>query len=477
MPAPRLSGLAWRLACVAALASAVVTSTAHTAAAKPPIVLEVHTGPRTEASARALVRLREALESQGFAARPESILELAGGDAPRPGIVDTGITAAALAEHVHDGYSEYTQNNFEQAIALLNAAIALIQRNPGVMVVNIEHAKLIFKAYVNLANSHTRLGHDAQAAAAMTELIRMYPSVAVTRAIYGPEAEQLYRAVWKQVRAMGHGRLAITTDDSQAMIFVDNQLRGKGTAQLDDLIPGLYRVFVQVPGSAGRQYEVAVRPDGDSALDITWSIDSSLYISERWIGLQLVGDTDREREAILAGALARRWKAGTIFAVIGPIGLQGKPALIGTLYRTGGKVIRRASLILDGAEPAGLRDLARFLADGTPAAGITILAGADARRGPARKSARRGRWFIYGGVAVAAAGIGLYLIDEDPVTRPDVPVKPYYRDSAPHGIALGAVGILSIGVGLWWWHRKSSLSAPIVSVGPSLTAIGWASRF
>lgn len=341
MVARHVLDLARRLVCGAAIAGTVAAGTARAAPAKRPIlVFEAHVGPRTEEAARVLGPLRDALESHGFAARPESILKIAGGRAPRAGLMDAGITAATIAQRVDDGYVEYTQSNFAQAIETLNDAIKLIQRNPGAVAFDTSNAKMVFKAYVGLANSHARLGHAAEAVAAMTELIRMYPSVPVTRATYGPEADHIHRGVTKQIRAMGRGDLSITTGHPQAMIFVDNQLRGIGAARLGDMIPGLYRVFVQVPGSGGRQYEVEVRSDDESVLEIAWSVDSLLVIDESY---------------------------------------------------------------------------------------------------------------------------------EDPSRK----LGKYYWDTAPHGIAVGAIGLASIGFGIWWSYRMRSSSAPVVSVGSSHATVAW----
>jgi tetratricopeptide (TPR) repeat protein len=483
----RLFALVHRLLCGTAVAAgAAMTSLAQAAPdGKPPIlVFEAHVGPRTEAAERVLGPLRDALESHGFAARPETILKIAGGNAPRPGIMDPGITASAIAQRVDDGYIDYTQNNFEAAIKTLNEAIRLIHRNPGVLALDTGNSRLVIKAYVSLANSHARLGHAAESVAAMTELIRTYPSLAVTSASFGPEAERLYRGVWKHVRSTGRGQLAITAGHPQALIFVDAQIRGIGTASLGDLIPGRYRVFIHVPGTAGRQYEIDVRPNEDSKLDISWNVDSSLLISDPWIGFQFLNEAQRGRESLLAGALARRWDAGEIVAVIGLMKLQDKPAVIGTLYRTDGKVIRSALLSLDEVDTARLIALAQFLADGTPAGDLEILAGAAApaasvhARGAKRApGARRARWVIYGGAAAVAVGAGLFLIDEDGVTKPNVPVPAQYWDTAPGGLALGAVGAASVGLGLWWSHRTKSSSAPTLSVSSSHAELGWAGRF
>jgi hypothetical protein len=453
--------------------------TAQAAPGKPPILVfessvDADTGLRTEAVERSLGVLRDALESRGFAARPESILQIAGSNAPRPGILDPGVTPAAVAQRIADGYIDYTQSDFEPAIKTLREAIALIRRNPGVLAFDTGNTNMVFKAYVGLVNSYMRLGRMTEAVAEMTELIRMYPLVAVTRASYGPETEQLYRSVWKQVRTLGQGRLSITTGHAQAMIFVDGQIRGIGTASLGELIPGTYPVFIQVPGRAGRQYTAEVHSDAETALDIAWSIDSALSIGDRSIGFRFTTHAERDQEGSLAGSFVRRWNAGDLVAVLAMFRRQARPVLIGTIYRADGTVVRSALLDLERAGTAQLVALAQFLAEGTPG-GLEILAGAKAPRRHTAASARYGPWIACAGVAILATGVTLYLIDEDEVKNGSV--QPSYRDTAPGGISTSAVGLASIGFGLWWWQRSKSAAVPVMSLGPSHAAIGWVSRF
>jgi hypothetical protein len=462
----------------AAAAALVLTAWLGAAAAAPQriLVLEAHVGRRTEAAARVLEPLRDALHRQGLTARPDAILDFAGTRGPRPGLLDPGITASAIAQRVDDGYLAYTSNNFEPAIRTLHEAIRLIQRNPAILAVDTGYARMIFKAYVSLVNSHARLGRVAESVAAMTELIRRYPAIPVTRAIYGPEAEKIYRGVWKQVRAMGRGQLTVTTGHPAAMIFVDNQLRGIGSANLSDLIPGTYQVLIQAPGSVDRQYQVDVRPNEESAIDIAWDVDASVYVGDQWVGLVFATEAERRREAAVAGALSRRWAAGDPIAIVGLTKVQDKPAILGTLYTHEGSVIRSALLSVDRADADSLLALARFLADGTSGAGVEVLRGAEPRASP-RRSDRLGRRLIYAGSAAVAAGVVLYLLDEDAGAPPGKPVPKSYFDSGPPGVALGAVGVAAIGVGLWRVHRARARAAPVISLEPSRVTIGWAGAF
>jgi hypothetical protein len=84
------------------------------------------------------------------------------------------------------------------------------------------------------------------------------------------------------------------------------------------------------------------------------------------------------------------------------------------------------------------------------------------------------KWLVIGGSALLAAGIVVYAFDEDPSSAGGR----YYWDTAPPGIALGALGLASIGVGAWCWTRPAhTLSMPLVSVSASHAMIGWSGGF
>ena len=69
-----------------------------------------------------------------------------------------------------------------------------------------------------------------------------------------------------------------------------------------------------------------------------------------------------------------------MMAVVSTVQLQGKPFLIGTLYRADGTIVRGAATSLEGERRALLRSLAKYLADGT--AGPTLNIEGFSRIGP-----------------------------------------------------------------------------------------------
>lgn len=466
---------------------AIVVASAGTPAvagprAAPMLVFEAHTGERKPEVAALLVSLEELLETHGFAARPASIVGLLGGRAPLPGISDPGKTAAEIAQAVDSGVHAYVVGDFDAAVATLGKALQLMERNPGLLVTDTKNVDAITRANMTLALALSRLGRTAESTTAMIELIRITRGQPISRSDYGPEADKLYHAVLKQVRALGRGSLTITAGDDRAMIFVEGSLRGMGKATLGDLIPGTYRVFVQVPGTTGRRYSIEVTPEQDHYLAVKAQLEEALSISDGWIGFRFHQEAERKQEARLASELARMWTGEGMVAVVGTSELQGKPALVGTLYRTDGSVVRSASIETDGADRDRLRSLAKFLADGTPDDGLDVLSGEKAPAVAAVRRPTRGRvWpalLVVGGVGAIAAGVTLYAIDEDP--DPIGPQEPQYRDTATGGIAIGAAGVVIAGLGAWWWlhgTRRSEASHPTIAVGSSGASIGWTAAF
>jgi hypothetical protein len=451
----------------------------------PILVLESYVGQRPADADAVMAPLLDELEQRGFATRPASILELAGGAAPRPGVLDADTTAAEITQRAESGYEAYTRGRFADAEAALTRAIERIHRNPALLVLDTNNLDATFKILVALALSQAKRGDTGGSVATMTELIRTFRHRAISRVDYGPDAEQFYRAVAGQVQALGRGELSISVASDQAVIFVDGQIRGLGKAALVDLLPGVYRVFIQVPATPGRQYAVEVTAGRHTVLRVDWELDSSLWLTDGWVGFVFATEAERARQAGFAGTLARRWGGGTPLAVLGMTRLSGKPAITGHLYDATGRVVRGASVVLGergeappvggGAEPgdaARLRALARYLADGVPAAGVHVLHDGGSAPGDSGPEPRPGgrlapRVLVGAGAAALVAGSVLYAIDQDPAGPSSV-----YRNTAPAGIAVGAVGLAAVSVGLWLWGVRGG-SSPLLAIGSSGGFIGW----
>src|SRR5262249_11260938 len=118
--------------------------------------------------------------------------------------------------------------------------------------------------------------------------------------------------------------------------------------------------------------------------------------------------------------------------------------------------------------------LARYLADGVPAAGVHVLhdGGSALDGGPGSDASRAGgrlapRGLVGGGAAALGAGGVLCAIDQGSAGP-----RSRYRNTASAGIAVGAVGLAAVSVGLWLWGVRGG-SSPLLAIGSSGGFIGW----
>ncbi len=482
------------------LAAVALVATAWSAAAAAPeatariIVVQSAVGTRAP-SAGANAVLLDDLEVHGFAAHPETVVRQLSGRVPRPGVVDESLTPASIAQAVDDGYDLFTHGKFSAAEAMLRVSLEQIHRNPGLLVIDTTNANMMFKALVGIALSEA---HQANGAArstdTMIELIRTFGTQPVSRAEYGPEAEQLYRAASKQIQSLKSGGLYVRVKSDKAVVFVDGQIRGIGKASLANLVPGTYRVFVQVPGTVGRQYEVEVKANEDSKLDVAWDVDSSLWVSDASIGLVFATEAERgSKEGAFASSLARRWGGAQQLAVIGVTQLQGKPATIGTLYFANGEIARSGVVILDGNDTRKLESLAQFLTDGTKRDGVNVVS-IGPKRGtppaqPAPASPQKGAPnddsivslvpVVSFGAGVGAIGIGAYATLLTNGRKFGEPVEgPEKYSQRNLGVGLIAGGVVAVAATLYYWHRTSRpASMPMLSLARDGASVGWATTF
>jgi hypothetical protein len=493
-----------------------LSAAAHAApASAPTIVLESTVGERPANAAQLIGPLLEELQNYGFTVKPAAIVQLLGPRAPRPGILDRGRTAAQLAEQIETGLDAFRAGRFKDAEEDLSTAVQLIRRNPALWVLDGSNSSLTYNAFVKLAIAQAQNGRAEDSVATMLDVVRM-SSAPISQSDYGPRAEKLFKGAQKLAQTMGRGSLIVNVSDNHAVIFIDGVYRGIGRVAIGDLIPGVRRMFVQV-GADGRQYEIPVQPNDESALDIDWQIDSTLTIDEPSAGFTFGSEAERAREGVYARQLARRWRSEKVI-VVGLTRLDGNLALIGTVYPAGGSAARRASVaVSDGA--AGVRSLARFLYDGTLSGQLNVIehesgtnatsdrtpggteltltsklvlgVGAAAVLGSAASYALSNRdaviyndsktyavKFMVASTPVLGAGLYLSLRDTTTASRltsallgagaasliagtalyvtdedPDT-TRRYYRNSATPGVIVGGVGLAMTGVGAFLWYRE-----------------------
>lgn len=443
---------------------------ADSGSAKPILVLESHVGPRPEGIDRVMDMLHDQLETRGFAARPATILRLAGKGIPRPGVLDPDLTAAAIAQHLNDGWAEFVAARWDEAIAKLTQGLGEVERNPALVVNDTTNLDLTFKAYVALAVSHQRKADAGSAARWMIEAIRIFPSRPVSRTeAWGREGEKLYLDMYRQIQPMGRGRLSIAGGHPEAAIFVEGQLRGLGNAQLADLVPGAYRVFIRFPGTLGRQYRIQVAPNDEAFLYVDPDLDTILWAQDASIALRFSSEEARRREGRYSVDLSRRWTGSGEAAVLASGQDGGRPVLEGVRYRDGIE-LRRARIFTDIIDAGGPGKLAQFLADGTAGDGIEVLT-TDARRASAepRRGGGRLSQAVIGIGALAAVGSTVWYLasPDDDHSGPDHDdwKTPAVRAFVGSSIAVGA------GVYLYLRTSRSTGTATAALLGTGIAAL------
>lgn len=463
---------------VTAMSSGGVAAPATSKQKTPIFVVEAHTGERPREIAPLVETLDDELEKRGFAARATTILQIAAG-LPRPGVLDKGVTMAQIALDVDNGYDLFTKGTMEsyhKAIVILLRAVDAIRRNPALIVLNTSNIDVIERAYITLALCQAYLG-DADWTSTMMREIRMFPTRPFPRADYGPDDEKLYKKVYKQAQTMGRGRLSIAAENSQAVVFVDGQIRGVDKVVLANLIPGTYHVFIQVPGSPGRQYEVEVTANDDSFLNVEPEIDSSFWATDSWIGFQFASNQARGQEAKFAGQIATKWSGRDLIGVVGTRRRAGRLVLTGSIYTTDGTMLRGMALDIQTATPTSLRQLARLMAEGgVPSDGITLIEG-GVLAAETRDDTTHGPWwrrsspYLMGGAALVLASTALYV-----GTPADDYTKPTYSDYRSPAVLtfMGGSVVLGSGVYLWLRDERSAtvLAAATIAGGVAATLSG-----
>jgi hypothetical protein len=465
-----MRGLIAMVAGLAAAFGAPRETPAQAGSAKPILVLESHVGPRPEGIDRVMDMLQDQLETRGFAARPATILRLAGNGIARPGVLDPDLTAAVIAQRLNDGWAEFVAARWDEAITKLTQGLGEVERNPALVVNDTTNLDLTFKAYVALAVSHQRKADAGSAARWMIEAIRIFPSRPVSRTeAWGREGEKLYLDMYRQIQPMGRGRLSIAGGHPEAAIFVEGQLRGLGNAQLADLVPGAYRVFIRLPGTLGRQYRIQVAPNDEAFLHVDPDLDTILWAQDSSIALRFSSEGARRREGRYSVELSRRWTGSGEAAVLATSHDQGRSVLEGVRYRDGIE-LRRARIYTDVTDAGGPGKLAQFLADGTPGDGIEVL---RTEAGPAPKEPRRRGDRVsqavigIGALAVIGSGAWYLASPDDDHSGPD------YDDwkSPAVGAFVGGSIVVGAGVYLYLRNSRSTRAATAAMLGAGAAAL------
>ena len=477
------------------LALFVVIGLAAEAKAADGIVLESYTGPRPEDANRLLSPVLDELASRGFVAGPDVVGRRFEQRVSRP---SDGALLEGFAEQVERGHKAWIGGRFDEAVKVLTPVVDSAHANPGAFAQNQPLREKLLKALIALALSHQRIGDQAATRQAFGEILRSFPDTQLSRASYGPDAFNLFEEVKKDATSAGRGKLSVKVTNEGAVVFINERFQSAGGEAKADLLPGEYRVFVQVGRKLSRVHRVRVNANEEATVTIDADFDGFVHSSPKWTGFQFADAATREKlESIYAAAFATSIDTKGGVVVLGIDQVRGRPAIVASLVSmVNGREVRRGSIPID-PDPSveKLRALGKFIAGDNAAPGIDIQLAGDAKSAKAGEDGgvqigdikprsddggrTWGGWkFITGGAAIAAFGVGGYLLSVDGDCTDDACA--FQRNTTAPGWATIGGGVVLAGVTVYLFIRESgesSTSSAFVVPAQGGAYAGYALRF
>jgi hypothetical protein len=419
------------------------------------IVLESHAGPRANDANRWMAPLFDELSHHGFTAGGGvgRKYELA---VSRVALTPDGLPTT-FADQLENGHKAWIEGRFDDAVKLLRPLGEAARANPGAFAQNQPLRDRLLKGLIALALSQQKTGDAGGTRATFDEILRSFPDTQLQRTTYGAEAATLFEDLRMTGAAGGLGGLDVKPETPSAVVFVNEHFETVGTVKKDGLLPGDYRVYVQVGKLLSRSHRVAIRANERSTVAIDTTYDAALHTSPGWTGLFFGNAGEREQhETAYAARFANELGAGAV-VIVGFDQVRGHAALFGALVDLeSGRDIRRASIALRPEPPASrVRALARFLTGEAPTAELDVERGGETAavelplRDAAAPHARWTGWkWVAAGGAVAALGTGGVLLAIDGTCAEGAPPCPqFWKTALPGwlsiggGVALGAVAV------------------------------------
>jgi hypothetical protein len=469
------------------LATAVVAIAADSARAEV-LVLDACVKQCDAADFRAIGHVRHVLETElkrhGLVASAPDVIAYLKGNVPLSSVADPDLTAAILTEHLKAGIARWAGGQHKEAAQRLGTALAEAAENPSTVLSDPTLRQLIPRAHVGRAVSLMRLGHLNDAKAAIAELVRATSATSILDS-WGTEADKIFQLSRKELAVRGTGSLTIQVDDPTAIFYLDESGQPHRTMFAADLLPGIYRVFVQDTTGRSRRYTVEVTPHVHATLDIDWNRDASFEArtsTRRDGGLRdpghdamlpeptRVGFTfSSADERRLEGDYARHI-AGLIrsefIVVIGRFQWKGKPAMVGVVYQVSTMRTLRVGVVPIVSEPDSERLLAHFLfVSEQPVPGLVSLPAPpwelpepDLEVEPPSD----GRYVLgwVSGLGTVAVGTALIALSDHE-----------HEGLLVGGFALGSLGIALVATTTFYYLRRPKSSTPAVAIVPTTSGM------
>lgn len=463
------------------------------------IVLESYTGERPADAPRLLAPVLEELSRRDYAAG-DTVARTYEAQVSRSALMAGGLPGDFAAQ-VDRGFKAWVGGRFDEAVKVLVPLVETAHANTGAFARDPSLRDPLLKGLIALALAYQRIGDLSSMRSTFGEILRGFPDAQISRATYGPDAQQAFDQVRRDTQAAGRGKLHVKLAGDSGVVFIDEAYRAVGSTSAD-LAPGEYRVVVMMNKQPSRNHRVTVRASSETTVEIDPKMDQAIRTTG-YTGLAFANQADRDaKEPVYAQRFAKAVGASAV-AVVGIDDVRGRSAVVGSLVSLQtGREIRRASIPVE-PDPSRdkLRALARFLAGDDPVPGLDVeFSGgpgdaADTSTGSGRgtgtlsggdhgddRGGGGGRWggwrFLTAGLAVAGLGTGIVLVALDgkcPEEPPPGQQCADYYDTAVGGYAAlgGGVAFAALSIYLFATHD----SAPVVQPTPGGATVGFATRW
>jgi hypothetical protein len=220
-----------------------------------------------------------------------------------------------------------------------------------------------------------------------------------------------------------------------------------------------------------------VRANKATDLDVNWQVESALHFDDSWAGFLFATEVERGRETFYANDLVRHI-GGADVIVLRTMSIDNIPYVVGMQYPANGAAPIGALVPLKGSDGL-LRSLARFLYDGTMAAGLRVLPGADKGVSQAvslANEADRPRRSLLPPTTIAVGALAIAFGSVEYLRHPYDPKNGEVDDGRDPFVGAMLGGSVVLGGGIYWWLREvqpaSHLTAALLGAGLAGTASG-----
>ena len=430
------------------------------------VVLESYTGPRPADANRLLSPVLDELASRGYVAGPDVVGRRFEQRVSRPSSV--GGLPGNFADQIDQGHKAYIAGRFADAVKILNPLVDTAIKNSGSFAQNQPLRDKLLKGLIALALSHQRAGDADAAKAAFDEILMSFPNTSISRQNYGPEAFNLFEDMKKQALAKGTGTLVVKATSDTAVVFINERFAGPGGSARETLMPGTYRVFVQVGKQASRVHQAVVVKGDETLIEIDPDFDQHVHSAPEWTGFSFPSTEARDKQESLFAAYFASGIAAKGVVVVGIETVRSKPTVFASLVLLNGVEIRRANVALD-PDPSidRLRTLGRFAGGDNVTEGIEVVKSLDPKTVPRdqvpvdvrglrvdrdQPSPIWSGWKWMTGVAgLGAMGVGAYLLSVDGDCTDDACT--YNRETSVSGWLTLSGGIVLTGISVYLFVR------------------------